>query len=287
MTRTAVTLREASDRLGVHYMTAYRYVRTGRLVATRRDGEWEVALGDLERLQGGVQPPAQRGHPRYRLRVPALGDRLVANDEPGAWALVESVLAGGATPSDVYTELFTPALRLIGERWERGDIGVADEHSATVTMQRLIGRMGPSFRRRGRSRGVLVLGTPEGELHALPTALAADLLRAQGFAVIDLGGNVPTDSFVECVRRVPGLLAVGIAVTSPDQQTVVGRLVHAQRRAKVTAPIIVGGAGLSELDARRIAPDHFTRSAESLVRLISGDPDDEQIRGTARRARRR
>ena len=31
MTESRLTLQEAADRLGVHYMTAYRYVRTGRL----------------------------------------------------------------------------------------------------------------------------------------------------------------------------------------------------------------------------------------------------------------
>ena len=38
-----ITLQEAADRLGVHYMTAYRYVRTGRMPATRaraRSGGW-------------------------------------------------------------------------------------------------------------------------------------------------------------------------------------------------------------------------------------------------------
>ena len=35
--RELITLHEAAARLGVHYMTAYRYVRTGRLPA-ERDG---------------------------------------------------------------------------------------------------------------------------------------------------------------------------------------------------------------------------------------------------------
>ena len=41
-------LQEAADRLGVHYMTAYRYVRTGRLPATRIGSQWWVDPGDLK-----------------------------------------------------------------------------------------------------------------------------------------------------------------------------------------------------------------------------------------------
>lgn len=266
----SLSLREVSERLGVHYMTAYRYVRTGRLPAFKRDGEWAVEAGDLERLQDRRGSPSSgRGYPAYPRRVPALTDRLIAGDEGGAWALVQSVLAGGAVPSDVYLELFVPALRLIGERWERGEIGIADEHCATVVMQRLIGRMGPLFRRPGRPRGIVVVGAPEGELHALPTALAADLLRTHGFVVVDLGANVPTDSFVDCVRRLTRVIAVGIAVTTTGRHAVAGRLVEALRRADVGVPIILGGSGIDELDARKLGADQWANGAGRLVGLLT------------------
>jgi methanogenic corrinoid protein MtbC1 len=270
VTPTLLNLREASDRLDVHYMTVYRYVRTGRLIASKLDGEWRVDVRDLERMRSAVPAIGRRGRPGYAKRIPDLAERLLASDETGAWGLVDSVLAGGAAPSAVYLELFIPALRLIGERWSRGETSVADEHAATVTMQRVIGRMGPLFRRRGRPRGILVLGAPAGELHAMPTALVADLLRARGFVVIDLGASVPTESFVECVRRLPRLIAVGIAVTTSGQEAVVGRLVRALRGVEPRVPVVVGGAGITELEAQRLAADHWTDSAPTLVRLLVG-----------------
>jgi len=47
---TAVTLNDAAEQLGVHYMTAYRYVRTGRLEATKRKGQWWVEPAELEAI---------------------------------------------------------------------------------------------------------------------------------------------------------------------------------------------------------------------------------------------
>ncbi len=268
--RTSLTLVEASERLGVHYMTAYRYVHTGRLAATKREGVWEVDSGAVESLRrrGAAAPPG-RGHTAHALRVPELVERLLAGDEVGAWSVVQAVLAGGTAASALYMEVFVPALRLVGEGWECGGITVAQEHCSTVVMQRLIGRMGPLFRRRGRNRGVVVLGAPEGELHALPTALAADLLRAQGFVVIDLGANVPTDSFVDCVRRLPRVIAVGIAVTTRRRKAQTGRLIGALRDAGVTVPIIAGGAGIDEDDARRLGADHWADGAPRLVELLT------------------
>ena len=88
MTQKRVTLHEAAERLGVHYMTAYRYVRTGRLPAERDGAHWLVDPIELERL--AAQPsPRHRGH--ARAGAPArLAARLVAGDEAGAWSISSS-----------------------------------------------------------------------------------------------------------------------------------------------------------------------------------------------------
>ena len=42
-----LSLQETAERLDVHYMTAYRYVRTGQLPARRERGEWRVLEADV------------------------------------------------------------------------------------------------------------------------------------------------------------------------------------------------------------------------------------------------
>ncbi|HSP65659.1 MAG TPA: B12-binding domain-containing protein [Candidatus Deferrimicrobium sp.] len=269
----SLTLHDASERLGVHYMTAYRYVRTGRLPATKRDGEWMVDSIDVDslRVRGAAAAPG-RGHTAHGRRIPELVDRLIAGDEPGAWSVVQSVLAGGTSPPDLYMEVLVPALRMVGERWEAAAISVADEHCATAVMHRIIGRTGPLFRRRGRTRGIVVLGAPEGELHGIPTALAADLLRSSGFVVIDLGPNVPTASFVDCVLRLTRVMAVGITVTTADHRPAAARLVAALRDAGVDIPILVGGSGLDEAAALDLGADGWAGHAPQLVDLLGRRP---------------
>jgi excisionase family DNA binding protein len=80
-----ITLHEAAARLGVHYMTVYRYVRTGRLPATRDGVQWLVDPADLARVTPGRQ---ERG--RARAAAPStLAARLIAGDEAGSWSLLE------------------------------------------------------------------------------------------------------------------------------------------------------------------------------------------------------
>ncbi len=87
-----VGLREAAERLGVHYMTVYHYVRTGRLPAEREGATWLVERADLEALAAPSAPPARAPRPGR------LAERMVRGDEAGAWAIVEGAMASGMTP---------------------------------------------------------------------------------------------------------------------------------------------------------------------------------------------
>jgi len=63
-----LSLRECAERLGVHYMTAYRYVRTGMLAAVKQGTEWRVAVEDLESFgsdPAGPSGPVARGDAPY------------------------------------------------------------------------------------------------------------------------------------------------------------------------------------------------------------------------------
>ena len=264
-----MTLQEAAERLGVHYMTAYRYVRTGKLPATRAGVHWMVDAADVERMRTKPAPRRPRG--TVRTEGPAkLAARMADGDEAGAWAIVENALTSTLDPQDVHLELLAPALRRIGEEWEAGRLSVADEHRATVVAGRLIARLGPRFARRGRKRGVVVVAAPAGETHALPGAMLSDLLRGAGFDVIDLGADAPAASIVEAAERAPRLVAVFIGVTSTGHDESVRAAVTALRRAGVAVPVLVGGAAISSNEhAEDLGADAWTGAdgASALVAL--------------------
>jgi excisionase family DNA binding protein len=268
-----ITLQEAADRLGVHYMTAYRYVRTGRLPAEREGVQWMVDPSDVDALRA-PRPVTRRGS--VRTEGPRkLAARMVAGDEAGAWTIVEAALASGLDPADVYLDLLVPALRSVGDDWASGTVSVADEHRATTVTQRLIGRLGPRFARRGRKRGTVVVGAPPGEQHALPTAIVGDLLRGAGFEVLDMGADAPAESFAETAGRANRLVAVAIAATTPGSDAAVRSAVRALRGAGIAAPILVGGAAVADVEhARRLGADGWSgsdgRSALGAIERVSG-----------------
>ncbi len=266
-----LTLQQAADELGVHYMTAYRYVRLGQLDAHKVGGSWQVTRAALDELIAGRRHdrPARHRQAPWSERLVA---RLVAGDEAGAWGVIEAALTGGMEIADVYADVLTPALRAIGDRWERGELDVAVEHRASVICGRLIGRLGPRCVRRGRRRGTIVVGAPAGERHALAVAVLADLLRLEGWDVSDLGADTPAGSFVLAASEVDDLAAIGISITDPEHLDAGAATCRALREAGIAVPLVVGGQAVTDDDhARRLGADRHAADAESFIAAI-GSP---------------
>jgi excisionase family DNA binding protein len=271
MARKPLTLPEVADQLGVHYMTAYRYVRTGRLPAKRVAGTWQVDAADLDKMR---KPGRGTGEPRATGVVPArahLEMRLIASDEPGAWDIIEAALGSGMEPDAVLLEIIAPTLRSIGELWEQGKLGVADEHRASSVASRLISRLGARFGRRGHKRGTVILTAPPGEMHSVPIAIAANLLRWQGFGVVELGADTPAEALAQAAVAEPDLVAVAIGCTTKNSPQSARRAVAVLRQSMPDVPVLIGGAAVTTAaQARRLGADMYTGGrADEVVHAVS------------------
>lgn len=282
-TPRTITLQEATLQLGLHYMTVYRYVRTGKLPATQDGMIWRIRVSDVKALKEG-RATASGFRSRGTIvtdTCQALEARLLAGDSAGAWWLIEGRLGGGLDPAGVVTTLLSPALRSIGARWADGDVSVADEHRATAVAQRIIGRLGLQFGRPGRSRGTVVVAAPEGDLHTLPVAMVADLLRWRGFDVSELGANTPDDALAEVAGRADRLVAVGIASTTSGLDAEVTQSVEALRATVPGTMIFVGGNAIrSVAHARALGADIWTgRNGSNVIEAVEERANAGHIAG--------
>ena len=118
---TLLTLPAAAELAGVHYMTAYRWVRTSRLKAQKSGGVWMVRLGDLMELtdakgtpEVGASSGTQRPGGCTSTRIGPMTEALLRGDQGGAWLLVEESRRAGVDPVDVLCEVLEPAMVKIG-----------------------------------------------------------------------------------------------------------------------------------------------------------------------------
>ena len=242
--REPITLHEAAERLGVHYMTAYRYVRTGKLPAEKAGVHWVVDPADVERMRS--TPATRRPRRSVRAEGPAkLAARMVGGDEAGAWGIVENALDLDARPPRGLPRAVGAGARADRDRLGGGSAvhrGRAPRDGGRRTPHRA---PRPAVPRRGRKRGVVVVAAPSGEAHALPGAMLSDLVRGAGFEVVDLGADTPAASIVDSAQHATRLVAVFVGATSPGLDESVRASVAALRAAEVQAPVLLGGAAIA------------------------------------------
>lgn len=259
-------------------MTVYRYVRQGRLVAERVKGVWQVseeaiAQFEQERIRRkSVVATSDSSHDARRTGnyIVELERCLTAADAAGAWAVLDRAIAAGADVDEVYLHILSPALASIGERWAAGELNIAVEHQATAIATRLVGQLSPRFLRRGRHRGVVVIGGPAGERHALTLAMLADLLRREGWEVLDLGPDTPQESFIHAVASMPDTVAVGVSVASDESLTSAAHTIQGLRQEFGNEiPVVVGGQAIRDREqARSLGAEYFAEGARGFLDLL-------------------
>jgi DNA-binding transcriptional MerR regulator len=191
-----------------------------------------------------------------------LADALDAFDEPRAQALLDRLLAL-ATVDTLLSEVIVPYLQELGERWERGEASVAQEHFASGVLRgRLLGLA------RGWGLGLgpaAVLACLPGEQHDLGLIAFGLALRSRGWRIVYLGPDSPIDTVADVSDRVePNLVALN-AVSRERVRPVLSKLRALARRH----PVAVGGAAAEDptLEKSGIIP-------------LPGDPTAEAARVT-------
>lgn len=240
----SVDLQQAADELGVHYQTAYKWVRSGRLPASRVKGRYVLDRSvveefALERLRPADLPVrAPRGG--YDKLVERSFEQLLVGDEKGLRTLVHGLLYNGVSLTTVISEVLVPSLVEVGQQWASGRLDVATEHRCSAIVERVIAEHMPSPR--GRRRGTAVVAAPEGDMHSLPAAMAAAALREDNWKVEHLGANMPSGEITEfCKRESPDLVV--LTATAPEARKVADRAAAAITTSGT--PVLVGGAGQS------------------------------------------
>ncbi len=277
---TEMTLEEAAEDLGVHYMSAYRYVRTGQLQARQVNGRWAVDAAALSSFREARKQRSPRktasasGRSGRRSgtkrQIQSLSDRLERGDEGGAWQILEEFALAAPTAKPPWVSFLADAMQLIGDRWQEGQTSVAEEHQASVVAMRLIGRLGAHGRRPGRRKGTLILAAAPGDSHGLPTAMASEVLRSNGFGVIDLGADVPADQMWQVAKSTDRLLAVSYCATSKLDEFRSGELRESVRQVHelVGCPVLLGGAAITDPEhCHRLGGQFRTSSVEDLVEI--------------------
>ena len=188
--------------------------------------------------------------------------------EEAAIEAAKKALANGVSPVEAIENGLAAGIREVGEKFERKEMYVVELIYAASIMEQAIKVLEPELKKSKEKRhsvGNVVLGTVAGDIHDIGKNLVRIMFEAGGFEVHDIGKDAPTDVFVSKTREV-GAHIVGASSLMTTTVSVQKEVVDALRAAGVKAPVMVGGAAVSEEWAKEIGA-HYSSDAGSAVSM--------------------
>jgi 5-methyltetrahydrofolate--homocysteine methyltransferase len=183
--------------------------------------------------------------------------------------LVGQQLAAGVAAADILAECNRGMVEL-GQRFAGGDCYLPDLMFAGMIMKGVMAELGPRLTQgsTARSRGTIVMGSVQHDVHDIGKDIVITMLRGVGFNVIDLGVDVPAAKFVQAIaEHEPRVVGMSVLLTTCFKSVIA--TVEAIRKAgqRPNVSIMVGGAAASDLLSDNAGCDFYGRSAVDGVKF--------------------
>jgi 5-methyltetrahydrofolate--homocysteine methyltransferase len=194
-------------------------------------------------------------------------DLVIAGDNESLKKLVRSSLAQGISATEILYQGMLPAMDQIGDEFKLNNIFIPEVLLSARAMNEGLVLLEPHLIKQETDQHCKVLiGTIHGDMHDIGKNLVAIMLKGAGFQVIDLGLNVPVETFLEqASNHRPDLVCLSSLLTTamPGMKTVIDKL--AEHGLKATTKVMVGGAPVNQRFADNIGADGY---ADDAVRAV-------------------
>ncbi|MGH9369241.1 MAG: methionine synthase [Thermoanaerobaculia bacterium] len=210
---------------------------------------------------------------------------------------LEVVRTGGMAPLDIINGPLMDGMREVGRLFNANELIVAEVLQSAEAMKAAVSHLEKFMEKATDARkGKIILATVKGDVHDIGKNLVEIILSNNGYQVVNLGIKVPPEKLFEAYREhAPDLIGLsGLLVKSAQQMVVTAEDLAARG---VTAPMLVGGAALSQkFTDQRIAPAYgglvayavdAMRGLALADRILSGEQERVALEAEARARRER
>ena len=179
---------------------------------------------------------------------------------------VQEALDAGCDPTAILNDAMIDAMAVVGDNFKKEIIFVPQMLAAARAMKAGVEVLKPYLATgEAGSAGTIILGTVAGDLHDIGKNLVGMMFESAGFEVIDLGVDVPIQTFIDEVNKHKEASIVALSAllttTMPSLRDTVAALLEQPFRSRIK--IMVGGAPISQEFADEIGADAYTEDAAS------------------------
>ena len=200
----------------------------------------------------------------------SIADSLMAGDDQKITGQVEQAIEEGIPTTDILDNGLIAGMNVVGVKFRDHDMFLPEVLMSARAMTAGVAILKPLLIAENvSSRGKVILGSVQGDLHDIGKNLVGIMLEGAGFEVFDLGVDVPAEKFIDAAitedASVIGLSS--LLTTTMDIMKGVVNLVG-ERGLSDKIQIIVGGAPLSEEFAQSIGAQGYAYDAANAVEKV-------------------
>lgn len=200
-----------------------------------------------------------------------IATQLIAGDDEQVGVLTRAALDQGQAPKEILDIGLVAGMESVGEQFGRHEIFLPDVLLAAKAMDAGMAILKPLLSGADvPTRGRVVIGTVQGDLHDIGKNLVGIMLKGAGIEVIDLGKDVAPEKFIAAAKetgaKVIGMSAL-LTTTMPVMKQVVDLAVAEGLSPEVQT--VIGGAPVTAQFASEIGADAYAYDAANAVVQIS------------------
>jgi len=170
---------------------------------------------------------------------------------------------------EVVNEYLIPALDIVGERYEKGEIFLPQLVQSAETVKEAFAVLKAEMARTGGrdiSKGKIIMATVKGDVHDIGKNIVKTVLENYGYQIIDLGKNVNIKEIVSTVK-VNKIKLLGLSALMTTTVKNMEKTIKKVREICPETKIMVGGAVLTADYADMIEADFYARDAKEAAEI--------------------
>jgi 5-methyltetrahydrofolate--homocysteine methyltransferase len=183
--------------------------------------------------------------------------------------LVKEKIAQGVDPEEILADART-AMEVVGKRFESCEYFIPDLMMAGEILKEIADEVKPLMKKQQGvvKTGKVIIGTVAGDIHDIGKDIVTFMLDVSGFDVLDLGIDVPAETFVAKIKefqpQVVGLSGF-LTLAFDSMKNTIAAIEKAGLRDKVK--IMIGGGQIDDAVRVYVGADAYGKDAVAGVQL--------------------
>jgi|GEM_PF-91488 len=199
----------------------------------------------------------------------ALTNAVIEGDDDKAVEYAQKALDAGIDPQEAILDGLAKGMAIMGDKYERGEVFVPHLMIASSALYEGMDILTPHISKDEATRPVTgVIGTIEGDVHDIGKNLVKTMLAAAGFTMIDLGNDVPLESFITTAKenKADFISVSALMTTTMTGMDKISEMLL-ENGYRDSLAFMVGGAPVSPQYAQSVGADGTAKDASGAVSL--------------------